>query len=78
MRAFVLIGIAIALTIHSARGDTPLPPPSKITATSPNGHIRAISDPKSGTWVEDSKQHKVLWRLPDWHRAFSSRSGVKA
>jgi hypothetical protein len=34
---------------------------------SPNGRIRAISDPKAGTHVEDVKQHKVLWSFPDWH-----------
>jgi hypothetical protein len=69
MRSLVLTGSAIALAICGARGDEPLPPPSRITATSPNGQIRAVSDPKAGTHVEDAKQHKVLWRLPDWHRA---------
>jgi|SRR5438105_7692268 len=67
MRAFVL-PVALALVTGVARGDTPLPEPSKVTATSPNGAIRAVSDPKSGTRVEDSKLHKVLWSLPDWHR----------
>jgi hypothetical protein len=69
MRSLVLTGIAITQAICAARGDTPLPPPSRITATSPNGQIRAVSDPKAGTHVEDAKKHKVLWRLPDWHRA---------
>lgn len=50
------------------KADEPLPPPSKVTFTSPNGQIRAVSDPKTGTRVEDVKEHKQLWRLPDWHR----------
>jgi hypothetical protein len=69
MRALVLGSVAVATTVAVARGDTPLPPPSKVTATSPNGHICAVSDPKAGTNVEDVTQHKLLWRLPDWHRA---------
>jgi hypothetical protein len=36
---------------------------------SPSGRIRAISDLKAGTRVEDVKGHKVLWSLPDWHRS---------
>jgi hypothetical protein len=69
MRALVLASFAVAAAIAVARGDTPLPPPSKVTATSPNGHIRAISVPNAGTHVEDITEHKVLWRLPDWYRA---------
>jgi hypothetical protein len=67
MRAVVLIAIALAVCV--AKGDSPLPPPSKITATSPSGRIRAISEPTSGTRVEDGNLQKVLWSLPDWHRS---------
>jgi hypothetical protein len=69
MRALSFSLVVAALVIGVVRGDTPLPPPSKVTATSPNGAIRAVSDPRAGTSVEDAKQHKVLWRLPDWHRS---------
>lgn len=67
IRALVLVAITLAVCI--ARGDTPLAPPGKITATSPSGRIRAISDPNAGTRVEDVKLQKVLWSLPDWHRS---------
>ena len=67
MRALV-VGI-LAITISAARGDMPLPPPSKVTVTSPSGRIRAISDPQLGTTVEDTAQQRVLWRMPEWHRA---------
>jgi hypothetical protein len=68
MRALVVGMLAIA--VCAARGDTPLPPPSKVTVTSPNGRIRAVSDPKATiTRVEDTKLHKVLWLLPDWYRS---------
>jgi hypothetical protein len=68
MRASLLVA-AVTIVVGSARGDMPLPRPSKITAVSPNGAIRAVSDPNSGTRVEDVKQGQVLWRLPDWHRS---------
>ncbi len=68
MRA-LLFFVSIAIAVSVIRGDTPLPPPSKVTVTSPSGRIRAISDPKAGTRVEDPKLHKVLWSLPDWHRS---------
>jgi hypothetical protein len=64
----VFFGVAIALS--AAKGDAPLPPPGKVTVTSPGGRVRAISDPKAGTRVEDAKSHKVLWSLPDWYRGF--------
>jgi hypothetical protein len=67
MRALLLV--TATLTVCIARGDTPLPPPSKITATSPSGRIRAISDPNEGTRVEEVTMQKVLWSLPDWHRS---------
>jgi hypothetical protein len=69
MRALSFSLVVAALVVGVAKGDTPLPPPSKVTVTSPNGAIRVVSDPKTGTRVEDVKQHRVLWRLPDWHRA---------
>ena len=68
MRAFAFIAAA-AFAVGIAKGDMPLPPPSEVTATSPSGGIRAISDPKGGTRIEDVKQGKVLWRLPEWHRS---------
>ncbi len=68
MRASLLVA-AVTVLVGSARGDMPLPRSSKITAVSPNGVIRAVSDPNSGTRVEDVKQGKVVWRLPDWHRS---------
>jgi hypothetical protein len=67
MRA-VVVGI-LAITISATRGDMPLPPPSKVTATSPSGRVRATSDPEAGTRVEDLRLQKVLWSLPDWHRS---------
>jgi hypothetical protein len=67
MRALVIASLVVA--VCAARGDTPLPPPSKVTVTSLSGRIRAISDPKAGTRIEDTKLHKVLWSLPDWHRS---------
>jgi len=69
MRFLVFASVITAVVLGVAKGDTPLPPSSKITATSPNGRIRAVSDPTTGTEVEDLTQHKVLWRLPDWHRS---------
>jgi hypothetical protein len=59
----------MVVILSVAKGDEPLPQPTKTTATSANGRIRAVSDPKTGTEVEDLTQHKVLWRLPDWHRS---------
>jgi hypothetical protein len=67
MRTLV-VGI-VAITISAVRGDTPLAPPGKVTAMSPNGRIRATADPRAGTRVEDVKLGKVLWSLPDWHRS---------
>ena len=69
LRAVALAGIAALLVIGSARTDEPLPPPSEVAATSPSGAIRAVSDPKTGTRIEDVKQNKVLWRLSSWHRS---------
>jgi hypothetical protein len=62
--------LSVAIALSTARGDAPLPPPGKVTVTSPSGRIRAFSDPKTGTRVEDANSHKVLWSLPDWHRRF--------
>jgi hypothetical protein len=68
MGALRLIAL-VAIAGTNIRADTPLPPPSIKTALSPNGAIRAVSEPNSDTRVEDVKQNKVLWRLPGWHRA---------
>jgi hypothetical protein len=68
MRALRLVAF-MAIVAGIARGDTPLPPPSKVTALSPNGAFRAVSEPSRDTRIEDVKQSKVLWRLPGWHRA---------
>jgi hypothetical protein len=68
MRALLFL-VSVAIVVSVARGDMPLPPPGKVTATSPSGRIRAISDPNAGTRVEDVKLQKVLWSLPDWHRS---------
>jgi hypothetical protein len=74
MRALVVVAIAIAVCAASA--DTPLPPPAEVTAMSPGGRIRAISDSKAGTRVEVAKRHRVLWSLPGWHRSlFVADSG---
>jgi hypothetical protein len=67
MRALVVLPIAVA--VCAARADTPLPPPTQVIVTSPSGRIRAISDPKTGTRVEDIKRHKPLWSRPGWHRS---------
>jgi hypothetical protein len=67
MRALVVVAVSIAAC--TARADAPLPPPGKVSVMSRSGRIRAISDPKAGTRVEDVKQHKVLWSLPGWHRS---------
>jgi hypothetical protein len=66
MRALVTVGIIIV--VCAIRADTRLPPPGKVNVMSPSGRIRAISDPKAGTSVEDVSQYKVLWSLPGWHR----------
>jgi len=58
MGAFAFIAVAFAVGI--AKGDMPLPPPSEITAMSPNSGIRAISDPKAGTRVEDANREKFF------------------
>jgi hypothetical protein len=68
MRVLIASTLLVVLLISLARGDMPLPPPSKVTFTSSNRRVRAVSDPKSGTSIEDVKQQKILWRLPDWHR----------
>jgi hypothetical protein len=69
MRLLLVASVITAAVLGVAKGDTPFPPPNKTTATSPNGRIRAVSDRKTGTQVEDLTQHKFLWRLPDWHRS---------
>ena len=69
MRA--LVTVAITISVNVARADMPLPLPAKVRAMSPSGGMRAISDPKAGTRVEDVKRHRVLWSLPDWHTAYS-------
>ena len=69
MRAPVITILAMVLAVSTARGDEPLPPPTKVTVTSRNGAIRAVSDPESGTHVEDVRRRKILWRLPSWHRS---------
>jgi hypothetical protein len=68
MRVLIASTLLVVSLVSLARGDMPLPPPSKASFTSPNGRVRAVSDPKSGTSVEDVKRQKILWRLPDWHR----------
>src|SRR5438874_1475868 len=68
MGALRLVGV-MAIVVCIARGDTPLPPPSMVTALSPNGAFRPVSEPSRDTRIEDVKQRKVLWRLPGWHRA---------
>ena len=68
MRAILVASITAAIALQ-VKADTPVPPPSKVTVTSPNGRIRAISDPKKGTRLENLTQHKTLWRLSDWYRA---------
>jgi hypothetical protein len=69
MCAVVFALVVSLLVCGVARGDMPLSPPSKVTATSPNGRIRAVSEPKAGTRVEDAELDKVLWSLPGWHRS---------
>ena len=66
MRALVVVAITVAVSATGA--DRSLPPPAKVNAMSPSGRIRAISDPKAGTSVEEVTQHKVLWSIPAWHR----------
>jgi hypothetical protein len=68
MRALLSV-VSVALVVSVAKADSPLPPPSKVTVTSPSGRIRAISNPNTGTRVEDVTLEKVLWSLPDWHRS---------
>ncbi len=68
MRALLLLA-ALLVVVGIARGDMPLPPPSKVTAVSPSGAIRAVSDPDSGTRVEDVAHGKMLWRLQHWYRS---------
>lgn len=67
MRALVVFVVTIA--VCTTRADTPLPPPAKVSAISPNGRFRAVSDPKAGSQLEDITQHKVLWSFPGWHRS---------
>ena len=67
MRALVFAAVTLAAV--STRGDMPLPPPARVTATSPNGAIRAVSEPRVGTRVEDVRRRTVLWRVPSWHRS---------
>jgi hypothetical protein len=70
MRPLVFL-LSIAITGDVARGDMPLPPPSKVTVTSPSRRIRAVSDPETNvTRVEDAKTNKLLWSLPNWYRNF--------
>jgi hypothetical protein len=70
MRALAFL-LSIAITLDVARGDMPLPPPSKVTVTTPSGRIRAVSDPETNiTHVEDAKSNKSLWSLPNWYRNF--------
>jgi len=61
--------VALSIAFCAAKADTPLPLPAEVSVMSRSGRIRAISDPKTGTQVEDIKRHKVLWSLPDWHRS---------
>jgi hypothetical protein len=68
MRVLLFLA-ASAIVVGVARADMPLPSPSKVTAVSPNGAIRAVSEPESSTRIEDVRHGKVLWRLPDWHRS---------
>ena len=67
MRALVMLAVTTA--VCAGRADTPLPPPAVVSAMSPNGHMRVISDPRAGTRVEDVKRNKVLWSIPGWHRS---------
>ena len=63
--------VTILIAVYTAKADTPLPPPTKVIVISPSERMRAISEPKAGTHIEDTKRHKVLWCLPDWHRSLS-------
>src|SRR5438105_225984 len=61
--------VALVITAGVARGDMPLPPPSRMTFTSPHHNIRVVSDPKMGTRVENAKLNRLIWSLPDWYRS---------
>jgi hypothetical protein len=61
--------VALSIAFCAAKADTPLPPPAQVSVMSRSGRIRAISDPKTGTRVEDMKRHKVLWSFPGCHRS---------
>jgi hypothetical protein len=68
----LLLTVGVTTVLSVARGDMPLPPPSKVVETSPNGRIQAdqaVSDPKTGTQIVDVNGGKVLWSLPDWYRS---------
>jgi hypothetical protein len=69
MRVRVPIACTILIAINVSLGDMPLPPPGRIVTTSPNGQIRAVSDPNEGTSVEDPTRNEVLWHIPSWHRS---------
>jgi hypothetical protein len=63
------LAIAASLFTTVSQADSPLPPPSKFTAKSPDGLISAISDPVANTIkITKTSDGKLLWEIPHWER----------
>lgn len=62
---FLLSFLVVSLPAHA---DSPLDPPAKVIATSPDGFIIATSYPVSLVTKIENKEKKALWQIPGWHR----------
>ena len=64
-----LLVVALLACISSAQADAPLPAPSVVRVTSPNGAFAATSHPKAGTWISRTTTGERVWQIPGWFRA---------
>jgi CpeT protein len=71
--AFAGLSISLALCARDARADTPLPPPRKYEAASPNKAVVAESDPATDMTtvfrVRPDGTRERAWAMPGWYRA---------
>lgn len=64
----VFFGAILAALIGNAMADSPLPPPTKVTACSPSGEYCATSDPATRETILSRRgQTTPLWKVGGWY-----------
>ena len=74
MKRALLLCLAVLALLGStlpSLADAPLPPPSVVEVSSPDGSFRAVADPKKEQVVVFRHSDTApIWSLPGWHRWF--------